>query len=163
MKNLCYTLALLAITVISGCGGSSDSSPDSLEASAKAAIDSNHKAFLAAMMSNDADALAALVTSDAVFMPPNDSSRLGQEGVRSWYKGIVAQFKITTINITDREVIVAGDWGIERLNFAWTLTPVAGGAETTDKGRVIAIWHKEPDGTWKIRNDIWNSSIPPPQ
>ena len=163
MKYLLYTVAFLTL-VISGCGRSQEASTDSeTQAKSRAAIDSGHHAFLAAMKANDADALITLLTTDVEFLPPNDSSRIGREGVRTWFNGIVAQFKTTDVSVSDRNVIVSGDWGIERGNFTWTLTPVAGGAEIIDKGKVIAIWHQEPGGTWKVKYDIWNSSIPPPK
>jgi len=163
MKNLWFAVAFFAVAIINACETSPDSSPGSTQPDAREAIDSSHKAFLEAMRANDADALAVLLTPDAVFMPPNDSSRTGREGVRTWYKGILSQFKTKDVSVTDREVTIAGEWGIERANFTWTLTPVAGGTEIINKGKFIAIWHKEPDGNWKAKYDIWNSSIPPPQ
>ena len=164
MKNLLSTIAFLTVLIIISCGRTQDTSTDSeTQAKARAGIDSGHHAFLAAMKANDADALITLLTTDVEFLPPNDSSRIGREGVRTWFNGIVAQFKTTDVSVSDRNVIVSGDWGIERGNFTWTLTPVAGGAEIIDKGKVIAIWHQEPGGTWKVKYDIWNSSIPPPK
>jgi len=164
MKNLLSTIAFLTVLIIISCGRTQDTSTDSeTQAKARAGIDSGHHAFLAAMKANDANALVSLLTTDVEFLPPNDSSHAGKEGVRSWFNGIVAQFKTTDVGVNERNVIVGGDWGIERANFNWTLTPVAGGSEITNKGKFIAIWHKEADGTWKTKYNIWNSSIPPPK
>lgn len=159
MKNVFLAIAFFVMTA---CGGSHDSSTD-ISLNAQAVIDSGHHAFLQAMRSNDADALALLVSPDAKFMPPNDAIQAGREGVRDWFKGIISQFKTKDVSVTDRDVIVTGDYGIEQANFLWTLTPVAGGTEIVNKGKFVAIWQKDSDSTWRIKTNIWNSSIPPPQ
>ena len=164
MKNPFYTIAFLTVFIFLSCGRSKDTSTDSeIQAKARASIDSGHLAFLGAMRANNTDSLVSLTTPDVEFLPPNDSGHSGKEGLRNWYNGILAQFKTTEIAVTDRNVIVSGDWGIERANFTWTLTPVTGGTESTNKCKFIAIWHKLADGSWKVKYNIWNSSIPPPK
>jgi ketosteroid isomerase-like protein len=32
--------------------------------------------------------------------------------------------------------------------------------ETTDKGKYVTIWRKQPDGSWKVVEDMFNSDIP---
>jgi ketosteroid isomerase-like protein len=34
------------------------------------------------------------------------------------------------------------------------------GNPVTDKGKWVTAWEKQPDGTWKIVADIWNSDGP---
>jgi ketosteroid isomerase-like protein len=41
--------------------------------------------------------------------------------------------------------------------------PLAGGRETqTDSGKFIEVWARQPDGSWLIADDIFNSNLPVP-
>jgi len=125
-------------------------------------IDKNHQAWLDAMKANDAEALGRLVTEDAVLMPPNQPPIVGRAAVIDWFAGVVKEARTTGIGILEREVIVAGDWGIERGSFAWTVAPTAGGSPIEDRGNFLAIHQRQIDGTWKVTRNIWNSTIPAP-
>jgi ketosteroid isomerase-like protein len=70
--------------------------------------------------------------------------------------------KTSSVTISNRDVTVAGDWAIEHGNYDWAMTPAAGGAEVREQGRFVAVYHRLPDGSWKLNRDIWNSSLPLP-
>jgi ketosteroid isomerase-like protein len=36
----------------------------------------------------------------------------------------------------------------------------ASGEPTTDKGKYVEVWEKQPDGKWKCGTDTWNSDMP---
>jgi ketosteroid isomerase-like protein len=58
-------------------------------------------------------------------------------------------------------VTVAGDWAIQRYAYQLTLTPKAGGQSMEERGKGIHIFRRQPDGSWLIVQDIWNSDAPP--
>lgn len=154
--------ALLIPTLfLSGCSKPQSSAPANAEAD-RAAIDRGHEAFLAAMRANDCNALLLLLTPDVVFAPPNVPTATGQDGVRAWCEPIFKQVKTTTVAVSGRDVDIAGDWAIEHGVFDWTVVPLAGGPEQRDQGRFLAIYHRQPDGSWKLARDVWNSSLPLP-
>ena len=128
----------------------------------RAAIDQGHAAFVAAMRANDCSALLRLVSDDAVFVPPHAPNASGKEAVRTWCETTFRQAKTSAVTISDRGVTVAGDWAIEHAKFDWSVIPVAGGGPLRDQGSVVAIWHRQSDGPWKLTRDIWNSSQPLP-
>jgi ketosteroid isomerase-like protein len=86
----------------------------------------------------------------------------GLEGARSWCESTLGQVRTTAVTISNRDVTIAGDWGLEHGDFDWTVAPVAGGAEARDQGSFVAIWQRQADGSWKLARDIWNSAIPIP-
>ena len=45
---------------------------------------------------------------------------------------------------------------------AQTLTPKAGGEPTEDSGKWLGILKRQPNGSWKVHRDIWNSDKPFP-
>ena len=114
------------------------------------------------MKANDAEALGRLVTEDAVLMPPNEPAVVGRAAVIDWFAGVVKQARTTGIGVPQREVIVAGDWAIERGSFLWKVAPAAGGAPIEDQGNFLAIHQRQIDGTWKVTRNIWNSTLPAP-
>jgi ketosteroid isomerase-like protein len=124
----------------------------------KQAIDAGHERFLAAMRANDPDALLRELTDDVKFMPPNQAPVQGKAAVRTWYEGVLAEATTVAVAVSQREVVVAGDWGIESGSYDWTLKPKAGGAPFVARGSFLAIWRQDPSGIWKAHRDIWNST-----
>lgn len=125
-------------------------------------IDKAHQAWLDAMKANDAQALGRLVTEDAVLMPPNQPAVVGRAAVIDWFAGVVKQARTTDVGVPQREVIVAGDWAIERGSFIWKVAPTGGGAPIEDRGNFLAIYRRQTDGPWKVTRNIWNSTLPAP-
>lgn len=149
-------LPLLLVVACAGPQAATDTAAD------RAAIDVGHEAFVAGMRAADCNALLALLTRDAVVTPPNAPEATGVEGVRAWCEPTFSQVKSKSMAISNRDVTVAGDWGIEHGDFDWTVVPVAGGGEIRELGRFVAIWQRQPGGSWKLARDIWNSELPLP-
>jgi len=124
----------------------------------KDAIDAGHRRFLDAMRANDASALMQVLTDDVVFFTPGQEPPRGKAAVREWFEGVVAQARTTAVEVPERDVVVTGDWGIERGRFVWTLQPVGGGAALVTRGSFLAIWRRDEDGAWRVASDIWNST-----
>jgi uncharacterized protein (TIGR02246 family) len=126
----------------------------------KQAIDQGHEEYLDAMRANDANALAVLLTDDVIFCPPHEPIRRGKSEVKGWFEGVLKQIKTERVSVTDREVVLADGWAIEKGEFTWTVSPVGGGGPIEDRGRFMAIWKRQNDGKWKAAYNIWNSSKP---
>ena len=123
-------------------------------------VDQGHHKWLDAMKSNDAEALGRLVTEDARLLPPHQHPVVGRQEVIDWFAGVVKQARTTAVDVADRQVIVAGDVAIEEGSFRWQMAPTAGGSLVEDKGSYMAIWARQPDGSWMLTRNIWNSSLP---
>jgi ketosteroid isomerase-like protein len=85
----------------------------------------------------------------------------GKPAVRAWYDRLVAQLRTSRLTITDREVLIGGDWATELAAFEWSLVPIAGGPAVIDRGSYVQVWHREPDGRWLFSRELWNSTTPP--
>jgi len=68
--------------------------------------------------------------------------------------------RTASLEISNRELVVGGDYATEVAQFAWTLVPVAGGAQVVDRGSYMQIWRRLPDGRWVFSREVWNSSAP---
>lgn len=82
--------------------------------------------------------------------------------MRAWYAGFLAQFRTSSLVLTDREVFLGEGWAVETGTFEWGLEPAAGGAPVIDRGSYMQIWKPQPGGRWTFAREIWNSSVPPP-
>ena len=126
----------------------------------QAGVDSAAARLLAALRSDAPDSLLALMTDDVIIMPPNEPVLKGKAAVRNWYEQFVKQMRTSSLNITDRELLIGGDYAAEVAAFEWTLAPAAGGAPMTDRGSYIQVWHRQPDGRWLFSREVWNSTTP---
>jgi ketosteroid isomerase-like protein len=152
-----YLLALLAAVACSGAPGADRSD----RASHQAGVDSAANRLLSALRTNGSDSLMALMANNVVLMPPNEAVLKGKAAVRAWYDQFLTQLRTSNLTITDREVLIGGEWATEVAGFEWTLVPVAGGPATTERGSYVQVWHHEPDGRWLFARELWNSTAPP--
>ena len=116
--------------------------------------------IVSAFNTGDVESFLANFTDDAIFDPPNGPARSGKEANRSVY---LAVFENSTYDVSMElnELVIAGDWAFDRTVFAGTVTNKATGESRDIKNGNIHIYKRQPDGSWKIAWDIWNSDIVP--
>lgn len=129
--------------------------PSKHEASAHAA----HVQYETAINSQNADAFAAMLTEDAVFMPPNGPRMVGREALRAWAAGYTEAIDYRW-DKSVIDIIVLGDHAIEQYAYESTETPRTGGETIRDTGKGIIVYRLEPDGVWRVCQDVWNSDQP---
>jgi len=98
------------------------------------AIDQGRERFLEAWLTNDPDALMRELDDDVVFMPPGHEPARGMAAVRAWFEAAIAEAATVSLEMPEREVVVAGDWGIESGIFVWMLLPVGGSEQFAVRG-----------------------------
>jgi ketosteroid isomerase-like protein len=152
-----YLLTVLAAVACSGTPGA-----EALDrATLQAGVDSAASRLLTALRTNASDSLMVLMADDVVLMPPNEAVLKGKAAVRAWYDQFLTQLRTSNLTISDREVLIGGEWATELAAFEWTLEPVAGGLAVTDRGSYVQVWHRQPDGRWLFARELWNSTTPP--
>ncbi len=125
------------------------------------AINAVREREISAFASGAVDSLVAVYTSDVVMMPPNEPMINGAEAVRTWGQNIASQATVAG-KYTDAKIAVAGDWAVERYIGELTLTPKAGGAAMTEHLKGIHVYQRQPVGSWRIAQDVWNTDAPSP-
>lgn len=117
---------------------------------------------VAAANAGDAVAFRAIFTDDMATMPPNQQAVRGEQ-VEPWLRAFFDQFSVQLEPYSNEQFVVAGDWAFHLYSYEWTLTPKAGGDPITDKGKGIHILQRQPDGSWLLAVDTWNSDLPLPE
>jgi len=152
-----YRLTVLAAVACSGPAPR----PETVDRAAlRAGVDSAASRLQTALRTDASDSLMALMADDVVLMPPNEAVLRGEMAVRAWYDRFLTQWRTASLTITDREVLIGGEWATELAAFEWTLVPVAGGPAVIDRGSYVQVWHREPDGRWLFSRELWNSTPP---
>ena len=93
---------------------------------------------------------------DAVVLPPNTEAVRGRENISSFFETFPP---ITDMQFDIVEVGGAGDIAYVYGKYSMTMTP-EGEEPVQDIGKYIEVWKRQPDGSWKVALDIFNSDLP---
>jgi ketosteroid isomerase-like protein len=124
-----------------------------------AAINAAQDRELAMAATGNADSMATVGTSDAELMPPNEPAVHGLDAMKKWAETMFSQASVSG-RYTSSDVTVSGDLAVARYTGELTITPKAGGAPVTERIKGIHVMKRQPDGSWKIAQDVWNSDAP---
>ena len=168
-----FPLASLAVTALVSiaCYGGSGTGDSATVAQAAAAaghdpatvqhaIDSTIARFAEAMKRGDTTAMLNAYTDDAIVMPANAPVIRSRADHAKWNAGMSSQFTVTDFKTTTNDLIVSGDYAIEQGAYRMTLQPKPRGKAMNDVGKYLAVWKRQPDGSWKMIRDIFNSDMP---
>lgn len=115
--------------------------------------------YVTAINSNSADALMGMLMEDVVYQSPHEAELVGKAAVKPWVEGYFGAYN-SKWEKTSKEFVQAGDWAFERYSYKSTDTPKAGGADVTDTGKGLVIYHKDADGKWRVARDAWSTDLP---
>jgi uncharacterized protein (TIGR02246 family) len=104
---------------------------------------------------NDIDSLMSLYADNSVRIPANQPPVIGKEAIRN---SLQQEFDLST-NQEDDVVVeaqVSGDLAFTRGTWINIVTPKAGGESHKLNGNWITILKRQPDGPWKIINEMWS-------
>jgi ketosteroid isomerase-like protein len=107
--------------------------------------------------SGDVQGIMQILTDDVVFLPPNDSAKVGKQDYYKWVIGFQQRYKIK-VSIQSQEISVADHWAYEWGYIQESYTPRAGGVASSFDGKFLRIFQKQTDGSWKIARATWNSN-----
>lgn len=118
-----------------------------------------NEAYDAAMNAGDAAAMGMLYAVDAVSMPPNASPLIGRSAI------VADAAQDLAAMVADLESRSEGHYLIGDMAVEWGTYRFAGmlresDVTVTEEGKYVAIWKQQPDGSWQIVRDIWNSNSP---
>lgn len=118
-------------------------------------VESGEQAWLEAFNVGDAARVAAMYTEDARLLPPNADILAGRPAIEPFLKGFIATgaklvFDLLDVHETDELCVSIGTYQMT----------IPGAPD--DRGKFIEVWQRQGDGSWRIVDDIFNSSVPAP-
>jgi uncharacterized protein (TIGR02246 family) len=107
--------------------------------------------WTAATVAGDLPALLELLADDVVFLTAG-APPMGKAAFAEAFAAILPQLRIEPQGEV-QELVLSGDWA-----FAWTrlsvdATPREGGASLRRSGHTLTVFHREPDGRWRLSRD----------
>ena len=159
MQRFSTLLYLLSAMILFGC--TSEQTPsaedDARDIEAVNALLAEH---VAAVNSGDMTANLAGFTEDLVYLPPEGPPVLGKPALASFIKSFYDAFD-AEIEMVPEETVVSGDWAFQWGTITGIVRPLEGGGATVLDWKYMYLYQRQPDGTWKIARDIYNSNVPP--
>ena len=141
-----------------GCTAPQPPAPDTQ--AAEAAIRKTDADWVKAAQTKKVEDWVAFYSDDAVVLAPNDKAAVGKESIRKPVGEMLATPGLSiSWQPTKVEVAKSGDLGYLYGTYETTATG-PDGKPITDKGKMVEIWKKQADGSWKCIVDTWSSDLP---
>jgi len=126
-----------------------------------AAVNAIWDEYEASVVASDPDRWIAQWTDDGVQMPPDEPFVEGKENILARVGVVMQVAPADEFVITPLEIQSAGDWAYSRGVYTVTFTFAETGEQGFIDGKFMTILQRQPDGSWKIYRDIYNSNVPP--
>ncbi len=151
MKKPFPIVATLLVLAISGCAPQVDTAAE------EAAIREMDIEWMNAANAKDVERMLGLYTDDALLYPPSLAIVTGKEAIRTYYSQVVENPGfVTSLETTNVGISSAGDLAYSAGAAKETVNDPEGNP-VTERGKWVAVYKKQPDGTWKCVVGIWNS------
>ena len=105
----------------------------------------------------DVEGWVALFEKGAVYMAAGQPAVTTREGLRDVAQAGFSSWR-SNIQITPDEIVLSGDWAFARSHISGSVAPIAGGESIQIDMKQIVLYHRQPDGGWKIARLIGNSN-----
>lgn len=112
-----------------------------------------------AVNAGDVEANLAGFTDDQVYMPPNRSPVRGKSDLETLIRAGLESFSVN-IEMEAEETVVSGDWAFQWGFLRGEMRQRDGGENVTMDWKFMYVYRRQPDGSWKIARDIYNSNLP---
>ncbi|HET9359126.1 MAG TPA: DUF4440 domain-containing protein [Vicinamibacterales bacterium] len=157
MKTLA---ALTFLVTLAACTQAPAPVADTREADA-AAIRATEEAWKAAWSTKVADNITPYWAENATLMAPGLPAVKGSAAIKPVIAELVADpnFSLSLQTVTV-EASRGGDFGYTQGTYTVTATDPATKKAVTEKGKYLTLYMKQPDGSWKSVQDIWNADGP---
>jgi uncharacterized protein (TIGR02246 family) len=110
-----------------------------------------------AAATRDADRVLSFYAEDAIVYPPNEPVAIGRAAAKKVWAAYFADETFTiSWKTVHAEVAKSGDLGYTAGTYEASFKG-PDGKQVNEKGKYVATWKKQQDGTWKAIHDIWNS------
>ncbi|MFC2115153.1 YybH family protein [Bacteroidota bacterium] len=115
--------------------------------------------YILGVNNDDLDLFISAWCDDAIRMESGYPAIIGKEIIRAHFKKIgFDNFNCNIDLYGEIEVEVSGDLAFSHANYILSITPKEGGSTTLFDGKVVDIYKRQADGSWKIYIDSPNSN-----
>lgn len=156
-NNVARAGALCMAVLLASCATGVGSAPS--HAQDEAAIAEFNKRYLGAINDGDIATLASLTTEEHIMIAPGRAPTVGKKANDEANGRVFTMFDIDE-TWTPQETVIDGNLAYQRGTFTVEATPKAGGNKTRTAGTFLRIYRRQPDGSWRMTRDMFNSDQP---
>ena len=117
--------------------------------------------WLAAVTNGDTETIRGFYAPDGRFMAPNAPAAEGREAAQAAWHNFL-QLPSLELKFAPTIVQVAQSGDLAYVIGTYELSFEGGQGRIRDRGKYVDVWEKI-EGDWKLRLDIFNSDLEPPQ
>lgn len=116
--------------------------------------------YVTSIVEGDPDRWISKWTEDCVQLPPGGPMNIGREMLYGSISAWLDAFDASDFELEDPEIEQIGDCAFSWVNYSYTVSPKDGSPGHRFHGKALTIYKRQPDGSWKIHRDCFNSSTP---
>lgn len=127
---------------------------------ALSAVKAADAAWSKAAQAHDMIGVMSYYADGATVLPPNQELVSNKPSIRKVWTDMLGPGTDLSWTEGSAEVSSSGDMVYDE-GFYLMSTKVAKGKPVLDRGKYLAVWRKQDDGSWKAVADMWSSDLPP--
>jgi len=127
-------------------------------------IEAFNKRFIAAHLKMDNAAVMSLWAEDGVSLLQQTAPMMGKTTVAKFMDEVVAKmpgYRMEKIDVDFQGVEVSGEWASEWAFEHQIVRPPDDRPIFDSYGKLLLVLHREADGNWKIKREMWNAGMKP--
>jgi len=157
MRKLSVRIAVLMAIPALGCAGR----PQPNLAAEEAAIRAADAHWLAAAASRDLERTLPFWSDDATILAPGSAPISGKPAIRQYVSAAFAMSGFAITWKTDKIAVASSGDVAYSTGTDWITSPGPDGKVVTEQNNSVAVWKKQPDGSWKCVLDAMSPAGPP--
>jgi ketosteroid isomerase-like protein len=128
----------------------------------KAQIMAINKDMAQAMVNGNTQKSLSYYTADAISMPNNMQMVEGIDAIKKSDEDMMQSgMKVQSFETNTLKVMSSGNMITEIGTYKISMTAPNATDPINDHGKYVTIWEKQPDGSLKIKLEIWNTDVNP--
>ncbi|HLN52156.1 MAG TPA: SgcJ/EcaC family oxidoreductase [Lentimicrobium sp.] len=157
MRKLTLTLMSVLVLIVFSISSIAQSETD-----VKQKIEKMNKEMADAMKAGDHEKNLQFYTDDVVSLPSYEKMLTGKDAIRNSMKEMEkSDWKIKDFNFETVSVETNGNVVTEIGKYRMEMNKKDTQETMKDEGKYVTLWEKQPDGSLKIKTEIWNSDNNP--
>ena len=161
LRNTSLILGLALVVLTIGCANAPAPPPPDTRAADVQAVKDVEAAWVKDAATKDADKWASYFTEDGSGLYPGAGILNGKAAIKAAMVPILADPNFSlTFQSTRAMASKGGDMVYSQGTYSMTMTNPKTKKPMIDKGKFLTIYGKQPDGSWKVVADTFNSDSP---
>jgi ketosteroid isomerase-like protein len=161
MDNIASVPAFLLLTLLATGTGCKPPPPRDTHDADVRSITEGEVLWVRHWSTRDAERIVAHYSEDAAVMAPNMAPAIGREAILEMVKQLVRDGEFAfTFEAARVDVARSGDYGYVQGSYTLTMTDLSTKKPVTDRGSYLRIYRKQPDGAWKVVQEIRAGGLP---